>query len=420
MRVLFVSLSVPYPPGNGQRMRNWSLVQTLFEEGHEVTLVSFAEPREMASDGECLRRTCRDVRFVPLPVSAVNGSATYGTRLRAFLCGLPYGVWRFRSAAINQGLRELLMERKFDVVICDDIYQIANLPRCGSLPVLLNKHDITHVIFQRYLAHETNPMKFGYGWAEYRKLRRWEAQACGDVAVVWACSQNDRTLLRALSPKARVTVVPNAIDAARYAPQEEPSGKTILYFGAMDWYPNQDAVGFFISAVLPELQELVPGVKFIVAGRDPSEEFRRKFAAIPEVEFTGTVPDMRAEISRAAVCVVPLRIGSGTRLKILEAAAMARPIVSTRIGAEGLDFVDGKEILLADEPMQFAQAVADLLADPARRRALGLTARRRVEEQYSFAVLRRAVRKALAELAGGASAVRQQQELSLSRAEGRP
>jgi glycosyltransferase involved in cell wall biosynthesis len=136
-----------------------------------------------------------------------------------------------------------------------------------------------------------------------------------------------------------------------------------------------------------------------VAGRCP-DEYRACYAGKPGVEFAGTVPDMRAEIARATVCVMPLRIGSGTRLKILEAGAMAKPMVSTSLGAEGLDFVPGQDIVLADEPSAFARAVADLLADSPRRRALGAAARARVEACYSLTVFQRCLAGALDALVG--------------------
>jgi glycosyltransferase involved in cell wall biosynthesis len=196
-------------------------------------------------------------------------------------------------------------------------------------------------------------------------------------------------------------VVPNVVDTDHYQPSGAEEPCTVLYQGGMDWYPNRDAVEFFVSAILPRLRASVPEARFVVGGRSPSDEFRRRFAAVPGIEFTGTVPDMRTEIARAAVCVVPLRIGSGTRLKILEAAAMAKPIVSTRVGAEGLDFVGGREIVLADEPKAFAEAVADLLRDASRRRELGRAARRRAQECYSLPVLRTAVSAAFAELSEG-------------------
>jgi glycosyltransferase involved in cell wall biosynthesis len=163
----------------------------------------------------------------------------------------------------------------------------------------------------------------------------------------------------------------------------------------MDWYPNRDAVNHFVSRILPDLLILVPSVKFLVAGRIPSDSFAGRFVDKANIEFTGFVSDMRSVLGNATVCVVPLRIGSGTRLKILEAAAMAKSIVSTHLGAEGLDFVNGKEIVLEDDPSRFAKAVALLLSSPRYRDALGYAARKRVEAEYSFVPLRKALRLAL-------------------------
>src|SRR5439155_958354 len=170
---------------------------------------------------------------------------------------------------------------------------------------------------------------------------------------------------------------------------------TVLFQGGMDWQPNRDAVEFFAAEILPWLRRRVPSARFRVAGRSPAESFRRRFAGIDGLEFTGTVADMRDEIAKATVCVVPLRIGSGTRLKILEAGAMAKPMVSTGLGAEGLELVDGEEIVLADEPRAFADAVAALLHDAAGRDELGRGARLRVEKQYSLSVFKTALRDAV-------------------------
>ncbi len=394
-RILFASLSVPYPSSNGQRMRNHALLQALAEAGHHVSLLAFAEKHESNGSVEYLKTLCGDVTFVSVPQSASSDGANYLKRMRAFASLRPYGVWRFRSPQMRAAVQERLVREKFHAVICDDVYQIANLPEHMQVPVLLNKHDITHVIIRRYMAHEPNPAKYAYAWAEYLRLRKWEARACSEVATVLACSQQDRRLLEELCPFARVAVVPNVIDVKAYVPQTESDGATLLYFGAMDWYPNQDAVIYFISKIFPGLKELAPRVKFRIAGRLPPENLRLRFASSHDVEFTGTVPNIRSEIAASAVCVVPLRIGSGTRLKILEAAAMAKPIVSTRIGAEGLGFIDGEEIILADEPGEFSRAIAELLKSAQRRRALGQAARRRVEKDYSISVLRTAFQDVL-------------------------
>jgi glycosyltransferase involved in cell wall biosynthesis len=192
-------------------------------------------------------------------------------------------------------------------------------------------------------------------------------------------------------------VVPNVVDVEQYRPEASGDGATILYTGGMDWFPNRDAVSFFAFQVMPGIRKRFPRVRFVVAGRAPDPSFRLLFKDV-DVSFTGTLPDMRAAFAQAAVCVVPLRIGSGTRLKILEAAAMGKAIVSSRIGAEGLDFVSGSEILLADTAREFEGAVSKLFADAACRSSLGRSARRRVESLYSHLAMRVAIRSVLKSL----------------------
>lgn len=395
MRILFVALAVPFPPNNGQRMRNWGLLRALAEEGHSVALLSFADSHDFGQDLGTLRETCESVQLVALPSKGTGRWREPVGRLRALVSRLPYGTFRYHSREMEAAVRGLLGRGNIDVVVCDDVYQFKNLPENVRHRLLLNKHDVTFVILQRLLTRMWNPFKLAYGWLECRKLRWWEALVSSQAAGVLVCSELDGAVLQAIAPGIQMTIAPNVIDVNGYVSNECDERNTLLYFGAMDYYANQDAVEFFVSRILPEVRKLVPDGKFVVAGRNPPEQFRRRFLGVSGVKFTGTIADMRGEIARAAVCVVPLRIGSGTRLKILEAAAMSKPVVSTRVGAEGLDFVHGEEILLADEPRAFARAVADLLGDAPRRRALGLAARRRVEQQYNFPSLRLAVRQVL-------------------------
>jgi glycosyltransferase involved in cell wall biosynthesis len=401
MRILFVSMDVPFPTTRGQRMRNWALVRVLFEEGHQVVLVSFAEPQDMNGNRDVLQSVCEKVELVPLPSASTGKWKQYAGRLISLLSPLPYGAWRFRSPALRRTIREILEHDSFDVIVWDEVYNLVNLERDLPIPVLLNSHDLMHIIWKRYLDVEQSPFKRAYAWLEYRKLMRWEPQACSVVGSVMACSKHDSSLYRRMNPQTPVTVVTNSVDTKNYqATPGDDDGRTVLFVGGMDWFPNRDAVEFFASAVLPELRRLTRNFKFVVAGRAPSAKLLRRFASAPEIHFTGTVPDMRAVIATAAVCIVPLRIGSGVRWKILEAGAMGKSIVSTRIGVEGLDFADGDEILLADDPRDFAAAVAGLLADRSRREELGRAARRRVDEQYSFRSLRAAVREALSTVEG--------------------
>jgi glycosyltransferase involved in cell wall biosynthesis len=395
MRILFAALALPYPPMNGHRLRTWAMVRALAEEGHEITCVSFAEVEEMNADLRPLREICRHVDLIPTPVVPGLGALEPLQRLRGLVSPMPFGAWKFRSAAFTEALARHLARRAIDAVICDGVYNMQNLPSDVSVPVLLNKDDVAHLIIRRYLALEPSAVRRLYGELEIRKVERWERVSLSRAHTVLACSDFDRTMLRQLCPQAAIFVVPNVVDTDYYLPRPGGEPATVLFQGGMDWYPNRDAVDFFASRILPILRDLAPNVRFRVAGRSPSAEFRQRFADVAGLDFTGTVADMRDEIAKATVGVVPLRIGSGTRLKILEAGAMAKAVVSTTLGAEGLDMRHGEEIVIADEPRAFAEAVALLLRDDAQRQQLGRAARLSVEKHYSLAVFQAALRAAM-------------------------
>lgn len=394
MRILFVALDVPYPADRGQRMRTWAILQALNAEGHEISLVSFCAPDDMARDRSEMTRVCAHVDLIPTPVAGGVQARRQLSRLRGVLSAVPYGAWRFRSAALQEHVHKRLRESQFDLVVWDDTYSLENLRARTGIPVVLNNHDIVQIIWRRYLEVEGQPFKRAYAANELRKLRRWEAAAYRRVDLVWAVSGHDAELIEQLCPGIPVTVVPNAVDVHNYKVTTTDDGEGVLFIGGMDWFPNRDAVEFFAGAVLPELRARVPAARFRVVGRPPDDRLRRRMEA-SGVDFLGRVEDIRPAVSAAAVSVIPLRIGSGTRLKILEAAALGKAMVSTRLGAEGLTFADGSEIVLADEPPALAAAVADLLKRPTARAAMGAAARRRVEEEYSFEALRSALRKAL-------------------------
>ncbi len=398
MRLLFLALSPPLPANNGHRLRTWALLRAFATDGHKVTLMAFGNPSETApADRARLAETCGDVELIPLAWTQLSVAADFRGRLRALPSALPYSVLRFRSPEMRRRIAARLAGAQFDAVVCD-VFTAANLPET-PLPILLNNENIEHVILRRYLDRERNPAKLAYAGLEYWKLKRWERKICRKSTVGMACSDTDRTILARLAPSLRLVIVPNVVDLAPDVAVMPEHPLTVLFQGGLDWYPNRDAVTFFATAILPELRRLVPEVRVVIAGRNPDPNFVRRFQHIPALTFTGTVADMRAVIAQAAVCIAPLRIGSGTRLKILEAAALAKPIVSTNLGAEGLNFQDGEDIALADEPTAFAEAVAGLLRDNRRRTALGQAARKRVEAEYTITTLRHRLRQALSQAA---------------------
>jgi len=389
-------MMLPYPPTFGKRMEIWTSLRALSEAGHGVTLVSFHDPGQQDIDEEALAEVCRDVVLVPLELSRPSSIRDYLNRLAALLTRHPHQAVRYRSAALRKCLERCLNREHYDAVICGEVFMLQNMPAGICVPVILKKDHIAATILRRYVLSERNPVKKLYAWIEYAKTSRWETSLCRRATAMMACSNLERDELQNSHPGIPVTMAPNVVDLEAYQSDQEEDGKTILYHGLMDWFPNQDAVAYFIIEILPRLRRLVPDVRVVVAGRTSSQRFSQRFAHVPGVEFTGTVPDMQVYIRQCAVCIVPLRIASGTRFKILEAAALSRPTVSTRIGAEGLEFLDGSEITLADDPEAFARGIADLLDNPRRRRAMGLAARKRVATEYSFQRLCDAMEKTLA------------------------
>ena len=396
MRLLFLGLSFPLPANNGHKLRTWALLRALAAEGHKITLLAFARQDEALPAEASLPSVCQDVEIVPLAARTVLHRRDIAGRLARVLSPRPYSVTRFDSAAMRAKILSRLHSEPFDAIVCD-VFTIVNVPSM-SAPVILNNENVEHVLLRRYLPHEPNLAKRGYARLEARKMERWERAAWRLSTVALACSDADRRMIATLCPGVQAVVAPNVVDSDTYTPNGDGEPGRVLFQGAMDWFPNQDAVAYFISEILPTLRSLAPHVTFVAAGRSPSPALLRRFAGTPDVEFTGTIPDMREELVRASVCAVPLRIGSGTRLKILEAAAMAKPIVTTRVGTEGLDFVNRQEILLADEPRAFAQAVASLLGDLSLRRTLGQAARRRLERHYTLDALRTSLADTLRKL----------------------
>lgn len=395
MRLLFVSTIMPYPPVYGAAIRTWSLLRALASEGVETTFLTFTSESGPAFDLRPLHDLCRGVQLVYLAPKSLSSSADYAGRARALVGRDPYAAVRYRSHDMYRRVEEQLSTFAFDAVFADELFALVNLPPT-ALPLIVNGHNVEYLILKRYLRFETNLLKRAYAWVESEKLRRWERHSFRRASLGIACSEHDREVFLASDSSTPIAVVPNVVDTDYYMPRpSEGDPFTVMYQGGMDWFPNRDAVEYFVSSILPILRQRVPQVRFVVAGRNPSADFLRKFRGDRSIEFTGTVDDMRSVIERAQVCVVPLRIGSGTRLKILESAAMGKPVVSTTLGAEGLVLQEGRDIILRDDPREFADATADLLLHSEKRQSIAAAARERVRQDYSFPALCSAVRVAL-------------------------
>ena len=280
----------------------------------------------------------------------------------------PYAVSRFASHAVESQLKSWYAEQSFDVAVCDFLDAAVNFPKELNIPTVLFQHNVESEIWRRHAKTQTNTArKMIYG-VEFRKMVAYEKTALRRFDHVIAVSEHDRKLMSAWSDESCVSVIPTGVDLQQYKPDfSNPQVLPLVTFiGAMDWEPNIDAVEFFCKEIWPSVVAQVPDAKFRIVGRNPSRRVQ-KFAG-GSIEVTGRVPAVIDHLREAAVVIVPLRIGGGTRLKIYEAMAAGKAVVSTKVGAEGLDVHHGRDIVLADDPKGFADAVLMMLTDVGVRR----------------------------------------------------
>jgi polysaccharide biosynthesis protein PslH len=250
---------------------------------------------------------------------------------------------------------------------------------------VLFTHNVEALIWKRHMQVSRNPFWKLVCWGEYRKMLRYEEACLEKSQHVLTVSETDRNFFERFVDRSKMTVMGTGVDADYFRPSAvEEVPNSLVFTGALDWMPNEDAILYFLDSVLPLIRSEIADVKLTVVGRRPSGKLQSIAEKTPGVRVTGRVEDVRPYVAEAAVYVVPLRVGSGTRLKIFEAMAMGKAIVSTTVGAEGLPVRDGINLLLGDTAREFAAKVVSLLRDAEQRRNLASNARRLVEERYSW------------------------------------
>jgi glycosyltransferase involved in cell wall biosynthesis len=384
MRILWVKVGGLWPLNSGGRLRSYHILKELSRRHPVVVLTTHGPgdgPEELAEQ----LSGCAGV--VSLPHAAPKqGSPRFAASLLAsWLSPLPVDLWKWRVAGLRAAVDRLIKNRDADLCVADFLTAVPNVPLRGPVPVMFFDHNVEHLIWRRLSRVEDRLWRRLPLEVEWRKMRRWEARACARADMTLAVSEADRDLLVDSSPGARVRAIPTGVDTEYFVPgpcPEEPA--SLVFTGSMDWHPNEDGIRHFASQVLPLVRRQVPEVTVTVVGRSPGPGLRAA-AAAAGIRVTGAVADVRPYVSRASLYVVPLRVGGGTRLKIFEALAMGKAVVSTSVGAEGLPVVPGRHLLIEDDPAAFAGAVVSLLEDPERRAALGAAGRRLVEERHSWA-----------------------------------
>lgn len=383
MRILWIKVGGLWPANTGGRLRSLHILAELSRRHRVTVLTTHARPGE----AEELRAWLPPgVEVISVPYTAPKWRSPRFPLLLAcsWFSRLPVDLFKSRVPELRRTAGRLLAAGRVDVCVADFLCALPNVPEACSVPVVYFSHNVEYMIWRRLCANAARSWQRLPLAIEWRKMRRCEAAASRRARLTVAVSATDRAALKSLAPDADIRAVATGTDISYFAPRAAVQGADRLVFvGSMDWQPNEDAVLHFIDAILPLIRARRPGATLCVVGRNPGAGLRRA-AERAGVEVTGTVDDVRDFVASAAVYVVPLRIGGGTRLKIFEALAMGKAVVSTTVGAEGLPLEDGVHFLRADAARAFADAVLALLEDPRRRAALGAAGRRLVEENYSW------------------------------------
>ena len=380
MKILFLSPTVPFPLTDGGRIRVFNLLKQIAEKSDVTLLALETQPTDAEGVTE-LQQLGIQVHLVPNAPTLPRVS--FATLANAFRKRQPITVARYDLPVYRQKIRELVATENFDLVHYE-MFHTAQFRTEVDLPSVLSQQNVDSAIWRRLCGETANPFyKFAY-WTQQLAFQRYERVLSPKFDAVTCTSDIDAAVFQRHCAADTIEIIPNGVDVTHYQPDftsEAPAH--LIYIGSMDWYPNEDAVAFFADEVLPSIQDKVPDVQFSIVGGNPSARVQR-LAERESIVVTGRVPEIKPYFAEATVFVVPLRIGSGTRLKILEALAMGKAIVSTSVGAEGLDLKDGDEILIADEPTAFADAVTRFLTDASLRRTVGENGRARVEQDYDW------------------------------------
>lgn len=374
MKILWVKNGKLLPVDAGGKIRTYNILRYLSSR-HQVEFISgYSGQRDLAYESELTRVFPSSMAICTNAPEDSDGALTQWSHYlaRAF-SRAPYAVEKFTSHAVQRLVREKLDGRHFDIAVCDFLGVSGNFPVVLKTPTVLFQHNVETMIWQRQAQWEKNGIKRAVFKMEAAKMKRYEAEALRRFHHVVAVSESDRQLMSGEVALHNISVVPTGVDLTQFkTANSDPTGHQVVFLGSMDWEANVDAVVYFCAEIWPLVLSEVPDAKFRIVGRNPSPVV--KGLACESVEVTGTVPSVTEYLQAASTIVVPLRIGGGTRLKIFEAMATGKAVVSTTIGAEGLEVQNGKDIFLVDSPKEFAGRVVEVLRDKSLRDRIGKAA----------------------------------------------
>lgn len=383
MRILWVKADFLHPTTRGGQIRTLETLKRLHAR-HEIHYIGYENPNQ--PEGlQRAREYCTRAYPVPLDVPPRASLRFAFQWLDNLSSSMPLSLSRYQTAAMREKIAALLKELRFDSVVCDFLSPAPNFDDLSQC--VLFQHNVETMIWRRHAEHAPDPLRRWYFKRQAERMFHWERRICQAVAQVVAVSPQDATLMQELFG-VEASYVPTGVDVDYFHRPDAADAKVDLVFvGSMDWMPNIDGVHYFVREVMPFIWQKKPDCTVAIVGRTPSASIRALADREARIQVTGTVPDIRPWLWEAKLSIVPLRIGGGTRLKIYESMAAGTPVVSTRVGAEGLDVSDPSNIRLADTPSEFANQCLELLENPEERERIADEAHDMVTRQFSWSII---------------------------------
>jgi glycosyltransferase involved in cell wall biosynthesis len=390
--LLVLSQCLPYPPHSGVANRTFHILVQL-QRAFDVHLVAFSRrnhqsnPAARSAAKEALAGYLTSI-YEPAPIGSERSrAARAATHLRSVLTSRPYTLYEYRSSDFAEALETALHGRRYALVHLDSLDLYGWIRRLPQVPLAVTHHSIESDLLRSRAGRMGSTVMREYLRHQASLLEQIERKLCPEVGLNVMMSETDGAKLRAIAPGARTVTVPNGVDVEYFMPRlgAEQAG-AVVFLGPTYMYPNRDAVDWFIETMWSAIRSSVPEARLHLVGKNSSED-RRRYEAIAAVQCHGYVPDVRPHLAAASCSIVPIRVGGGTRLKILDAWAMGTPVVSTSVGCEGLDARDGINILIRDDPSEFVRAVIEVLRDASLRAKLRQKGRETAELRYSWQVI---------------------------------
>jgi len=384
MKILFIDEEFPYPLNSGKRIRTFNLTLNLAQV-NEVSYLAYGEENSKSYN------YLKDNKINPIAVNPPDreqsGLKFYFRLFMNLFSPYPYIVTSHFTKRFKKKLSQLLYENKFDVVICEWTPYAIFVKDIKQVKTVIVAHNIEASIWRRYEENETNPLKKKYISLQRKKVEKFEYSCFNWVSGATAVSNAEAKEITSYGVSYTPAVIDNGVDTEYFHPMDIAiDSNQLVLTGAMDWRPNQDAAVYFTEEILPLIKKTKPNCNVVFVGRNPVKQVL-DLAKNESVQVTGTVDDVRPYIAKSIVFIVPLRIGGGSRLKILEAMSMGKPVVSTSLGAEGLNVIDVHNILIADHPEQFAQSVIDCIDNKELVNKLSKNGKELVNNLYRWDIL---------------------------------